>query len=153
MTQTSPVETAEPLPGAPARSGLLVRTTGPLLLAAAGLVSGALVTVVDPNQPGHFPVCPFRSLTGLDCPFCGGLRAVHDLGHGQVVAALDQNALVTLAVPLVVLGWLGWTVRSVRGRPARQTPPWVVPVGLALLGIFWVVRNLPGVPFLHSGIG
>lgn len=153
MTQIPRLDNIEPMPAAAARPGLLARTAGPLLLAAVGLVSGTLVTVVDVNQPGHFPVCPFRALTGLDCPFCGGLRAVHDLGHGRLVAALDQNALVTLAVPLAVLWWLSWTVRSMRARPARPTPRWAVPVTLAVLLVFWVVRNLPGVPFLHSGIG
>lgn len=138
---------------APLTASWLTRLSGPLLTAGVTLLAGAAVTVVNPDQPGHFPVCPFRALTGLDCPFCGGLRGVHDLTHGQVVAALDQNALVVLAVPLAVLGWLRWVHRSARGTPARPAPGWVLPAALAVVLAFWVVRNLPGVPFLHSGIG
>ncbi len=135
------------------RAGLLARCTAPLVLAGVGLAAVVLVAVVDPNQPGHFPLCPFRALTGLDCPFCGGLRSVHDLAHGHLVAAADQNALVVLAVPVALLGWLRWTAGSVRARPLPPAPRWVLPVTLAALLVFSVVRNLPGVPFLHSGLG
>ena len=29
------------------------------------------------TSPGHYPLCPTKALMGLDCPFCGGLRAAH----------------------------------------------------------------------------
>ena len=38
----------------------------------------------------------FHAMTGLWCPGCGGLRAVHDLTHGHLVTALHENALVVL---------------------------------------------------------
>ena len=50
-----------------------------------GGVAVALATLatVDPNQPGHYPTCPFLATTGFYCPGCGALRAVHDLLHGE----------------------------------------------------------------------
>jgi hypothetical protein len=58
------------------------------LYAAAGsglLIGGALgyVGLVDPhNTNSIYPLCPFKLLTGWNCPFCGGLRMAHDLLHG-----------------------------------------------------------------------
>ncbi|HEY5184017.1 MAG TPA: DUF2752 domain-containing protein [Actinomycetes bacterium] len=131
------------------------RLVGPLAVAAGVLASVGLLAAVDPNQPGHFPTCPFKAMTGLDCPFCGGLRAVHDLAHGNVVAALDRNVLVVLAVPVVAFAWLQWLRRAVRPgtAPRREVPPWLVRAVIVLVLVFWVVRNIPGVPFLGSGVG
>ena len=45
------------------------------LLGSGALMAGALgyVGLVDPHKPGSFfPLCPFRLLTGLNCPGCGG---------------------------------------------------------------------------------
>lgn len=131
------------------------RLSGPLAAATVGLSGVLLLAVVDPGQPGHYPACPFRALTGLDCPGCGSLRAVHALAHGDVVAAADSNLLAVLLLPVVLVGWAGWARRSALGRPRgpRVTPARVVYGLLALVVVFWVVRNLPGVGFLPSGPG
>ena len=94
---------------------------GPLLVAGGVLAATAYVAFVDPNQPGHFPLCPFKEITGLDCPGCGGLRAVHALTHGDLGTALDQNLLVTvLVLPLAVAAWVAWVLRC---RPGRAAAP------------------------------
>jgi hypothetical protein len=138
-----------------AQRSLAARLVGPLAVAGGALASVGLLAVVDPNQPGHFPTCPFKALTGLDCPFCGGLRAVHDLAHGDLLAALDRNVLVVLAVPVMAFAWLQWLRRAARpGRaPRREVPPWLVRAVIVVVLVFWVVRNIPGVPFLGSGVG
>ena len=67
------------------------------LLASGALVAGALgyIGLVDPHQPdSFFPVCPFRLLTGWNCPACGGLRMVHDVLHGDLAAAISDNILL-----------------------------------------------------------
>jgi Protein of unknown function (DUF2752) len=68
-------------------------------LALGGAV--ALVGALDPNAPGHFPTCPVLALTGWWCPFCGGLRAVHALVHGDPATAVARNPLVPLFVVFV----------------------------------------------------
>ncbi|MET9907367.1 DUF2752 domain-containing protein [Streptomyces sp. NPDC006476] len=92
----------------------------------------------DPTRPGRFPTCPFRALTGLDCPGCGSLRALYDLAHGHVVAALDHNAFLVVFLPFGALVWL----RAVTGgrSPSRVLPGWV---WLALVAAWGVIRNLP----------
>ncbi|WP_229816266.1 DUF2752 domain-containing protein [Streptomyces lucensis] len=113
-----------------------------LFTAVAGAF--AYVAAVDPNEPGHYPVCPLYRLTGLYCPGCGGLRGAHALAHGDLLTALHDNAAgVAAGAGLAVL----WTVRAVcalRGRPVRLDPRpahlWLIGV---LLLLFTVARNLP----------
>ncbi len=89
------------------------RLLAPLSVAATVLASTAFVAMVDPNQAGHYPLCPIKAATGLDCPACGGLRAVHSLAHGDLVGALDHNALVVLVVlPAAVIVWALWVRRA-----------------------------------------
>ncbi|MFM9985073.1 MAG: DUF2752 domain-containing protein [Flavobacteriales bacterium] len=49
-----------------------------------------------------YPRCPFFKFTGYKCPFCGGLRAAHELTHGNIVSAFRFNALFIAFIPLVL---------------------------------------------------
>ncbi|WP_239128076.1 DUF2752 domain-containing protein [Planobispora siamensis] len=127
-----------------------MRVAAPLATAAAAAAAVAYVAAVDPNEPGHYPSCPFLVLTGLYCPGCGGLRAVHALANGDPVAALGLNPLLVLMVPALAVLWGHWTLRSWKGEPfARKAPravyAWIL---LALMIGFWIARNLPFADFL-----
>jgi hypothetical protein len=113
---------------------------------AGGVALAVVDTVVDPGK-GHFPLCPLKALTGLDCPACGSLRAFHSLAHGRLHEALDHNVLLVAAFPLLVYGWL--VLGGVVPHP-RPVPRPLVWGGIALLAVFMVVRNLPG-SWLGSG--
>jgi hypothetical protein len=120
-------------------------------LAAAGAVLGAVgyLAAVDPNHAGHYPTCPFLWLTGYACPGCGSLRAIHDLATGNAGAALHRNPLTVLAVPFLVLMWVGWTRRLASGRERTWVAPaWALWSLLAVILAFWLLRNLPGFGFL-----
>lgn len=56
----------------------------------------------DPEE-GGYPSCPFRRSTGLLCPGCGSLRALHDLSHLRFAEAFAHNALLLLAIPVAGL--------------------------------------------------
>ncbi len=118
------------------------------------LVAGATVilAVGDPNTT-HVPLCPFRAITGLDCPFCGSLRAVHSLAHLDLADALSHNLLFTLAAPLLVLAWVAWLATSL-GRPLawrRPLPRGATAAVWALVIAFGVLRNVPAFAWLGSG--
>jgi hypothetical protein len=116
-------------------------TTGAVL--AGGL---AYIGIADPHRPGFlFPACPFHLLTGWNCPACGGLRMTHDLLHGDVAAALADNAFVLVGAPLVAL-WL--LVRWRRGRPLMPTAAILTLV--VATAVWTVVRNLPGFPLVPT---
>jgi len=116
-----------------------------VLATAAGLgAATTLVALVDPHEGGHFPACPLLSLTGLYCPFCGGLRAVHDLTHLDLVGALERNPLVVLGLPFVVVALFAWGQRAFTGRRIVVRPALLGPALIVLLVVFGVLRNLPG---------
>ena len=133
------------------------RLAAPLLTLGGSALALGYLAAVDPNQPGHYPVCPTRLLFGVDCPGCGLMRATHDLVTGNVTGALDHNVLIVVFAPLVVLLWVRWLLRSWRGSTPRVTygqfrrrNMWMY-VALTAVLLFGVVRNF--VPYLGSGLG
>ncbi|MFF3611088.1 DUF2752 domain-containing protein [Streptomyces sp. NPDC002580] len=132
-------------------AGAVVRRLGaPGGVLAAVVGAFAYVAAVDPNEPGHYPVCPLLRVTGLYCPGCGGLRSAHAFAHGDLATALTDNALAVGGYLLFAVLWAVWVIRAVRGRPLRLD---LGPVRLwsagALLLVFTVVRNLPSGGWLH----
>lgn len=104
------------------------------------------VALADPHRPGFlFPTCPFKLLTGWNCPFCGGLRMTHDLFHGDLGAAVVDNIFLLIGLPLLAV-W-AWSQMS-RGRRPFSTPAIVVFVAAGLL--WTIVRNLPGFPLVPT---
>ncbi len=122
---------------------------GPLSEALTAASATALLFFVDPRAHQVFLPCPFRLVTGLYCPFCGGLRMVHDLAHGQAARAFHDNALAMPLVLLAALLWLNAAVARWRGRPLTELrrPVWLWPAVAVLLVGWTVVRNLPFSPF------
>ncbi|MFI9805272.1 DUF2752 domain-containing protein [Streptomyces sp. NPDC052301] len=153
---------SHPAPPTPPRAVPYAAEPGPAavppwrrLAVPAGVLAGvagafAYVGAVDPDEPGHYPVCPLYRITGLYCPGCGGLRSAHAFVHGDLLTALHDNAPAVAAYLGFVLLWTVWTVRAVRGRPLRLDlgPAQLYGIG-ALLLVFTVVRNLPFGGWLH----
>lgn len=67
-----------------------------------------------------FP-CPFRTITGWQCPFCGGTRLGSALLHGHIGQAFAYNPMVFIG--LIVISGLGalWILEAVGGPRVR--PP------------------------------
>ncbi|WP_245667844.1 DUF2752 domain-containing protein [Actinomadura macra] len=111
-----------------------------------GIAAAVLVVAkVDPNEPGHYPGCPFLFLTGYYCPGCGATRLVHALAHGDVGTAFGLNPVVFLLLPVLGYLYVRWTVLAARGQPMQSLL--LRPVAayglLGVLLVFWIVRNLP----------
>ena len=110
---------------------------------AAGAGAALLADVAFDPAHRHVPLCPFHSSTGGWCPLCGGLRAANALAHLQVRAAVHDNAVFVLALPVLALWWIDWARRSRAGRPPRRLGRAGV-VAIVLVGVaFTIVRNLP----------
>jgi hypothetical protein len=115
----------------------------PVAAAGAALAATTYVGLVDPNQSGHYPTCPFLFITGYYCPGCGSLRAVHALTHGDVGAAVGLNVLTVVGIVLAATIWGRWVLRSWRGQPrTRVAPAWTLYLALGVIVVFWIVRNL-----------
>jgi hypothetical protein len=123
-------------------------------IAGGLLLSGCVaLALVDPSHGP--PICPFKALTGLDCPGCGGTRAAHSLFSGHLGEALNHNVLAVIAMP--VLLWaifveLTKLLGGPRWRGFSLSPRWTA-VAVVVLAVFWVVRNLPIAPFNWLGSG
>ncbi len=128
------------------RPGAIIRGLGPAAVAACGAAVVAALVVRDPHVPGSWGNCVFLQLTGLYCPGCGGLRAVNELAHLDVVAALSSNVFAVVLAALTALIWAAWARSQVTGRPVAWER-WITPLNAYLLlgsmGVFSVLRNTP----------
>ncbi|WP_418956520.1 DUF2752 domain-containing protein [Streptomyces tritici] len=133
-----------PPPPPPGSRPLARRLPAPLGTLAGVAAAFAYVGTVDPNEPGHYPVCPLLRLTGLYCPGCGGLRSAHAFVHGEFAVAFGSNALAVIGYGVFAILMAVWLVRAVRGRPVRigLAGGWWWALG-ALVAVFTLVRNLP----------
>jgi hypothetical protein len=116
----------------------------PLAVFAAGAAGAAYLYGTDPHRPGHvLPRCPFRYVTGLNCPACGGTRMVYDLMHGHPAEAWLDNRMLLLASPFA-LALLGrWAVEGLRGRRWRPELNARTQVLILAVAVAWtVVRNV-----------
>ncbi len=117
--------------------------------AAAMLGGSSLVAYFDPSKFSFIPACPLYSLTGFACPGCGLTRGFHALFHGDVLAALDLNALIPVWVLIFAYVFGSLVLLAVRGRgfPMRFVGPKALFGFLIVLLLFGVLRNLPFYPF------
>ena len=121
---------------------------GYVALFAFGIVGAAVLYTFDPRDPGTYPICPFLGLTGYHCPGCGTLRALHQLLHGNVIAALGYNPLTILSLPLIGYSFTegGMRVFRMAALPRVFIPHqyiWALFVGVVA---FWLLRNVPVEP-------
>ncbi|OBI82993.1 hypothetical protein A9X01_21405 [Mycobacterium asiaticum] len=104
------------------------------------------IGLADPHSPHTiYPQCPFKWLTGWNCPACGGLRMTHDLLHGDLAASINDNAFLLVALPLLA-AWV--LVRRLRGQSWLPVP--TVATVVVLMTAWTVVRNLPGFPLVPT---
>lgn len=117
---------------------------------AIALVAGGLVIVYHAGRtpPAWYPPCPLHATTGILCPGCGSARVLHDLAHGDVIAAWGRNILIVVAAPFLA----GWALVSLWRALRHNLPPLQAPLGAArvvmiVVLVFWIARNLPWWPF------
>ena len=120
------------------------------IIALALCGSAAVLYLFNPAQSGFYPICIFHSTTGLLCPGCGSLRAMHQLLHGHVLTALRYNLLLVCSAPFVAAFSVRYAYGKLRGKPVALTiqPQWIY-AGAILLILFAVLRNLPAFSLLR----
>ncbi len=119
-------------------------------LGAVAMVGGAFaVWYFDPTKASFFPACPLYSMTGYACSGCGMTRGFHALLHGDIVTALDYNAMIPFALPFFGYIFFSLVSFALRGRGLLMGNWNLVLLWstLGLLLVFGVIRNLPFYPF------
>jgi len=115
----------------------------------SGVAGIILLRVFDPATSGVFPPCPVRYLTGLYCPGCGSLRALHALLHGDLRRALAMNPMMVVTLPFVTYGLVSAALVELRGKGLPQVmlpASWIRALCVAII-LFAIARNLPFHPF------
>lgn len=75
-------------------------------------------------------VCPFRRLTGLPCPGCGGTHAFVAMAHGDFAAAWAYNPLGAAAFAAGIV----WLLLVFTGRAPRISAAAGARIAAACLG-------------------
>lgn len=94
-----------------------------------------LLYFYNPADIRNFPKCPLLWLTGLKCPGCGTLRAIHYSLNGDFLTAVQLNPILLLAIPLLIVLFVIPSFK--RSRICS----------LAVFGVvmvYWVMRNVFG---------
>ena len=122
------------------------RVLGAMFLFGAAII---LLRVFDPATSGVFPPCPLRYLTGLYCPGCGSLRAMHALLHGELGRAWAMNPLMIVTLPFVTYGLVSEALLELRGSrlPEVMLPASWIRAFCVVVVLYAVARNLPLYPF------
>ena len=112
---------------------------------AVAAVTGVVVLYNnDPATSRFYPPCIFHLLTGLDCPGCGGTRALYHLLHGHFALALHYNAMLVIFGPFLLGGAVSEGRRIAKGAeaPLIIQKPWTAWSTIALLVGWAIFRNL-----------
>ncbi len=113
------------------------------------LAGAAYLFWFEPGKSGIFLPCPFRLLTGFNCPGCGTTRALHQILHGHLETAFMLNPLFLIAIPFLLFALLRYSVAVMRGgrpRPNAVPAPFLYALFFIIL-TFWIFRNTPLYPF------
>ena len=120
----------------------ILRTMTPVALLVAG---GAVLRCFPPADSAFYPRCPIYAALHLECPGCGGTRAIAALLHGNLGEALRFNALIVLLAPLALGYGIVCYWRLLRDTTFRwpQLPPAAIYAAAIAAAFFTILRNLP----------
>ena len=106
---------------------------------------GVIYFFIDPTTSTFAPKCPFRLLTGFDCPACGIQRFAHHLLNGEWGVAIRYNYFIVISLPYFIAVAITTFFKGKRVEAVCQyvQHPYVVLLVLALMILWWIVRNIP----------
>lgn len=113
-----------------------------LLLA---VVAAVLLFAFNPERFWFWPKCPFKLLTGLDCPACGVQRFIHTALNGRFAEACRYNYFLLYALPytfLVVLAYYLPQGKFKRKLTNAVEGKFAVYLYVVLFSLWLVVRNI-----------
>ena len=96
---------------------------------------------------GFMPRCPFKWITGWDCPGCGSQRAARAFLSGDFGTAWEYNRLLPFVVAYLAAITLlpalpGDRPRRIYNVLTSATAIWII---LAAVVTWWILRNIIGI--------
>lgn len=119
-----------------------------LFIVALAVIVLAGLCFVDPVSGIWVPKCPFRLLTGLNCPACGIQRFLHALLNGRIFEAIHYNYYLVYALPYAALFVVEWLMPDGKARERLAMVienRYVVWFYVVTFFIWLVVRNILGI--------
>ena len=116
-----------------------------MLLIIFLFLGGITLYSLNPAQYWFMPKCPFKLLTGLNCPGCGIQRAVHALLHGKFAEAIGFNYFLVYSVPYASSFVVLWLMPDNKVREILRAVienKYVVDFYIISFMIWLVVRNI-----------
>ena len=117
----------------------------PLGSAAVVAAATGMLNRTGGHNLGPGATCWFHAGTGLFCPFCGSLRGVAALSHGDLLSALHDNAPVMLLLGVATVLWGHRIVHTLAGETVNPVS-FGGRAGVALAAfflVFMIYRNTP----------
>lgn len=106
---------------------------------------GIILYFFNPESTVWFPKCPFKLLTGYDCPACGVQRCAYHVFHFNFAEAFHYNPFLVVSLPYAaLLIWVTWIVSQNRATNLRRFcyHPIVVRTYMVLTVFWWIARNI-----------
>ncbi|MBY8871066.1 DUF2752 domain-containing protein [Micromonospora sp. PLK6-60] len=119
-------------------------------LACVGMgMAYALLSDPTRSDPDAAPSCLLKLTTGLDCPGCGGTRALWYVLHADLPAAARHHFVFVFALPFLAYLFVAWAGKQAFGwrLPQLRLDNRVIAGFLVGWLVFSVARNLPWAPF------
>ncbi len=123
-----------------------------LIVSLAFLPCMAYIWVRDPIEQGFTPPCLFFLFTGLHCPGCGTLRALHQLLNGNIRDAFWLNPLIFLSIPFATFLFLIMRSKSLHTKFLRSRFYLNLEIlfCFSIVCAYWVLRNTNIKPFAFA---
>lgn len=116
---------------------------GCCVIAAILLIT--LYFIFDPTNSPFAPKCPFKLLTGIDCPACGNQRSLHSLLHGEILRAIMLNPFLYICLPFLIAIAYATIVDSEKSSRVRAFVfhKYTLYTYIAIFMFWWIFRNTP----------
>ncbi len=111
------------------------------LIVLAGLIG--IYMQVNPANSLIAPKCLFKTLTGYDCPSCGGQRALHAMLNGNLRTAFMFNPFLFVAIPYIgAVAYSAFSTSTIAKsvKPIVQHPI-AINLYLIMYVAWWIIRN------------
>ena len=123
------------------------------MLVGIGVPLGAIALAAICLGVNNTPPCRFYEITGLYCPGCGAGRALLALLHGRIYAAFRYQPLLMISLPFIVYYIAKVYLEFVFARRLLPFPKirnnWFGITVVAVIIAYWILRNIPLVPFSY----
>lgn len=118
-----------------------------LVIFFLAVVIGSIYYVNNPyivSQAIGYTGCTINETFGIQCPTCGGTRAISAVFNGELIMALQHNTLIVISVPILLYYGIKVTTLVISGFPLTELRVSKAGLWLWLLFavLFTIIRNL-----------